>query len=380
MPGSCSSNTLNGCSSCAPGLVLFSIEASTSQSKVGFGCLSGSSNDRTYYKIKTANGSENFSESDSNIICYKYNLSLNYSEMQSYSFIVDKFGFIAIGLNALIQMNFNEGGTEGCEEPVTDLTNNGSYFYQSVAKKNACEEDQVTTYGELGNIPGSLYCTPSNGPFVPGCNENCQAFDGCERNGSNHSSSCYAEFDGKSVRSNGSKNVNSQVFSSLDWDLLFDLTKQSTTKKLEVLKNNQPQNCNGDTCGEGKDACWGGGGCFGISDNNLDDLEANTTTSQKLKFKIGTAKEGFDKTYKSVSGKVKFYISSEEDIEEGRTPCCNDDFSGTVVKETGYSISAGSTFKNDYLASDAGDFDNNDQSHVGETICPCYTIDSVSFI
>jgi hypothetical protein len=162
-----------------------------------------------------------------------------------------------------------------------------------------------------------------------------------------------------------------------DLSFFYNLCQSSVSTKIGILEANQPQNCDGTTCGEGKDACWGGGGCFGISDNNLDDPNAASTTAQKLKFKIATIKEGFDKKYKSVSGKVKFYYGGTD----GKTPCCDDDFDGTVVKEAGYSISSGSsTFKNDYLASDAGDFDNNDQTHVGETICPCITIDNVSLI
>jgi hypothetical protein len=266
------------------------VVAQTSQDFSGFPC--GEINNQTYYKIKSASGSENYSASDVNVICLNFNSSLNYSENQSYSFIIDEFGFIAIGLNALIQMNFNEAGTEGCEEPVTDLTNNGSYFYQSIAKKNACEEDQVTTYGQLGNIPGSLYCTPSNDPLVPGCNENCQAFDGCERNGSNYFSSCYAEFQGTSASSNLSQSVNSQVISSLDWDFFFNLTKQSTTKKLEVLKNNDTQaliingNCSYFTCGSGgQEDCWSSWDGTVIADIGKG-AGATSATSQKWETRV----------------------------------------------------------------------------------------------
>jgi hypothetical protein len=158
------------------------------------------------------------------------------------------------------------------------------YFYQSIAKKTACEEDQVTTYGQLGNIPGSLYCTPSNAPLVPGCNENCQAFDGCQRNGSNYFGSCYAEFEGTSASSNLSQSVNSQVISSLDWDFFFDLTKQSTTKKLEVLKNNEPYNCDGDTCGGGPEDCWSAWGGTFVADTGKE--AAINATSQRWKTRV----------------------------------------------------------------------------------------------
>lgn len=44
-----------------------------------------------------------------------------------------------------------------------------------------------------------------------------------------------------------------------------------------------------------------------------------------------------------------------------------------------YSISSGSTFKDDYFAADCGEFDNDDQTLVGETINICYIVDKVDF-
>ena len=174
---------------------------------------------------------------------------------------------------------------------------------------------------------------------------------------------------------NKSYSINAGYQSPKDLNFFYNIAKQIVNIKIQILEENKPQNCNEGTCGEGKDACWGSASSFSITDNNLDDSNAASTTAQKLKFKIAASKQGFDKTYKSVSGKVKFYYGGTG----GKTPCCDDDFDGTVVKETGYSISAGSTFKNDYFASDAGDFDNDDQSHVGETISICYTVDNISF-
>jgi hypothetical protein len=148
------------------------------------------------------------------------------------------------------------------------------------------------------------------------------------------------------------------------------------SKQISRLKINKFP-CTNDCClkcGDGKkDDCWGGFGGFSVVDPS--------TTISKAALKIGVIKEGFDKEYKSVSGKVKFYIPTEQDIEEGRTPCCNDDFSGTVVKETGYSL-GGSDFKEgQYLATDIGELSNKQfTAYVGEFISVCVTIDSVSFI
>ena len=61
----------------------------------------------------------------------------------------------------------------------------------------------------------------------------------------------------------------------------------------------------------------------------------------------------------------------------GKTPCCDDDFDGTVVKEQGYSLSTGSTFKEDYYAADGGEVTN--ESLEDEQLSYCYTIDNISF-
>ena len=377
MPGSCSSNALNGCANCGPGLVLFAITATTSQSKVGYGCLSGGSSNNPYAR-KSSNGGRSSNNAD-NFICENVSSSRSYSSFESYSYKVDKFGIIAIGINANTSAKLAFAGSVGCEEP-EDVSGTNSYFYKSIAKKNSCEEDYVASGGDCppdcGSMPGIFYCPPPS----EGAGE-CSNTISCISSTSNSSAQSSSFFEDYYANSSYNKYIKTALNDEKNLQFFYDLCESSVSAKIGILKNNGSQNCNGNTCGEGKDACWGAaGGCFGISDNNLDDPDASSTTAQKLKFKVATIKEGFDKKYKSVSGKVKFYIPTEQDIEDGRTPCCNDDFSGTVVKEAGYSISVGSTFKNDYLASDAGDFDNSNQSYVGQAICPCITVDSVSFI
>jgi hypothetical protein len=372
MPGSCSSNALNGCANCGPALTLWVISTFTSQSKVGFTCLNGeSSNNR--YASKSSSGGRSSHNTD-NFICENVGSSRSYSSFESYSYKVDKFGIIAIGINANTNGTLTFDGSVGCEEP-EDVSGTDNYFYQSIAKKNSCEEDYVTSAGDFGGMPGILYCPPPSAG-AGDCNNNIS----CTTSTSNSSAQSSSSFQDYYSNSSLNKNIKTSLNDVKNLQFFYGLCQSSVSTKIGILEANQPQNCVGTTCGEDKDACWGLFYPFSIADNNLDDPNAMSTTAQKLKFKISTPEEGFDKTYKSVSGKVKLYIPSEQDIEEGRTPCCNDDFSGTVVKETGYSISAGGIFKQYYFAANAGDFDNNDQSHVGQTIVACATIDNVSFI
>jgi hypothetical protein len=380
MPGSCSSNALNGCASCGPGLVLFQISASTSESMVGLGCLDGTNpSPKKVYFSKSSQSNYNYNASD-NVIDLSTNESFNNSYSENITCFSDKYGIIIC--TSTISSNASDSGF------YKDRYSQGTSFGGSIscskaARKSSCEaepETQCKLGGDCAKNP-EMGCPGSDSGTCPieDCNESISCTSHTV-NGEESNSIQGGPFN-LWAKDNATYNFQAKVASEKDLSFFYGLCQSSVSTKIGLLEANQPQNCAGTTCGEGKDACWGAaGGCFGISDNNLDDPDASSTTAQKLKFKIATIKEGFDETYKSVSGKVKFYIPTEQDIEEGRTPCCNDDFSGTVVKETGYSISAGSTFKNDYLASNAGDFDNSNQSYVGQSICPCITVDSVSFI
>jgi hypothetical protein len=378
MPGSCSSSELNGCASCGPNLNLFVLNASTSQEKVGFGCLNGDfSNDPFGSKIGSGGKSRNAAD---NVICYSSNTSLNYSHNEKYSYAIDEFGIIAIGLNAVISMNFSDYAGDGCDIYI-DGTAVGSYFYQSVAKKNSCEEDRITQDGNLGSVPGNLYCTPNPGPVSPDCSESCNNIDTCTISSSQYTNQCDASTDVSGftywANSSLSEYIRFSLNENKNLSFFYNLCKSSVEKKMSLLESNGPQNCQNERCGDGKkDDCWGSASPFSIVDNNLDDPNANSTTSQKLKFKIAAPKEEFGKKYKSISGRVIFYYGGTE----GKTPCCDDDFDGTIVEEKSYSISSGPTFKDDYFAVECGGFDNDDQSLVGETINICYTIDNIYFI
>lgn len=362
MPGSCSSKTLNGCSSCVPDLVLFALSASTTQG------MAGHFHEGKYYARFSSNFNRSFyyanvSEEDNCIgDPTKAGGSSSMKNEAIYNYMVDRFGNIVIYVTGSGSSGHTGWMAVCCAEgdpysPYLWLSSGHDYQLKTFSAGTICDPGKTETT-ETCNISDpddvGVQCAGTGCEFEP-FEGDCGRFLRCKDDQS------YTD----------QKNL--QFFNSL--------AQSSVSQKIDILTNNESSDCHGAKCGNlQKDDCWGGGGCFTISDNNLDDPEANMTTSQKLKFKIGIEKEGFDETYKSISGKVKFYIPSEQDIEEERTPCCNDDFSGTVVKEAGYSISADLTFKNDYLASDAGDFDNNDQSHAGEAICPCYTIDSISFV
>jgi hypothetical protein len=381
MPGSCSSNSLNGCAACGPSLVLFYISASTSREMVGLSCLDGSApNPPIRYFSKNISANETLYGATNIPNCPgSLTTNVSYTYTENMLCLVDAYGEIICSVSLSSFQNSSMNGLEtSCADP-KPINKSGSVTCSKKARKTSCEEEPETECIE------SDWCAEDGGCASYSCVSPCTTAVSCTKYTENGKDAYdYVSKIGgieKYYRFDNSSNYKTTIASSKTLSYFYDLCKSSVSKKMDLLKNNGPQNCDGDKCGSGgKDDCWGGGGCFTISANGLSDPNSNSATAQELKFKVATIKEGFDKKYKSVSGKVKYYISSDQDIEENRNPCCNSDFSGTVVKEAGYSISAGETFKNDYLASDAGDFNNSDQSHVGEAICPCITIDNVSFV
>lgn len=166
---------------------------------------------------------------------------------------------------------------------------------------------------------------------------------------------------------------NTETYSEpIDDNVLLGLASGSVSKKIRIFENNESQNCDGDKCGTGeKDDCWSTGS-FGIVEK---------PSVCRAKYKVYVEKEPFKKSYKSISGQLILYIPSEQDIEQGRTPCCNDDFSGTILQTNGFSINGSQTFKKDYVSSDAGNSDSSSfQNHIGEGVGICIKITAVSFL
>lgn len=370
MASSCSSEN-NGCANCAPNLSLWSISASTSQSKVGHVRYSN------YYAALIR------------ILNYSYFTGKippctlsgesgggngSFSSLAIYNYKIDTFGNIAIYITGSYKASYTNTTDNPNQDPCCSQ-NGGSGNSQTVSTENKCNPTQTTTtedcsnYGE-GNesdicpYPGITMsdCSSINPQDCTSSTSETEETLAC-----GYTLECGAT----------TQCTDSTTYTNLkDLQFFYGLCQSSVSTKINIFKNNNAQNCDGTTCGEGKDACWGAAGSFSIVDNNLDDPNANSTTSQKLKFKIATPKEGFDKKYKSISGRVIFYYGGTG----GKTPCCDDDFDGTIAEERSYSISAGSTFKDDYFAIDCGEFDNDDQSLVGETINICYTVDNIEFI
>jgi hypothetical protein len=388
MANLCSSSQLNGCANCGSNLSLFAISTSVSQAKFGYACLDESAGGPF---LATSTSSNLNSQGIETLICGADNTLCSYSFSSRLNYGVDSYGQIFIGTNSSLLYSYNSYFKDGCGScsPPNESFSTDNYSSQTISKRNACEEDKTTSSDPFG--PPNLCMVPCDSP---GCSNSysCEKVINTDSDSTNFDGIftptppctdcdgnpiiCPPPF-GYSVTSNLSANIIQSVSNICTLSLVYGLCKSSAEVKISLLESNGPQDCQNGKCGDGKkDDCWGSASPFSIVDNNLDDPNANSTTSQKLKFKIAAPKEGFDKKYKSISGRVILYYGGTE----GKTPCCDDDFDGTVVGENSYSISAGQTFKDDYFAANCGAFDNDDQSSVGETINICYTIDRITFI
>jgi hypothetical protein len=374
MPGSCLSNSLNGCVACAPGLSIWFIEATSSESLGGYSCFDASVESpvvryQTYNENSSYTIHYDVSDTPGNDSYGDYGNSYDYT----YSIIkfVDKYGNIISTNTYISKYNYSLYYLDypGFFNFFTQV--NGSTDVNKEAKSQndpfGPEPEPITTTSR--SVSGECSeSDPDSCPNDPGTNGYPSQTPTSETETEDitckTSEYSLAKVNGMYLvdASNDLYTEKKTISAPKSLSDINSLTTSAVSKKITILEDNES---------------WGlSAGYFSIIDNNLNDPEALSTTSQKLKFKIATIKEGFDKKYKSVSGTVKFYYGGTE----GKTPCCNDDFDGTVVKSAGFSISAGETFKNDYFASDAGDFDNSDQSLVGETINACYIIDNISYI
>lgn len=361
MPSSCSSEN-NGCISCAPNLSLWSISALTSQSKVGYGCL-----DNQFTTDVYATMTENLIEVErgSPYFCTISgewgNYTWIYNSITQFIYIIDKYGNIVI---------LNTNKTDG----------NLNYIFTNPNQDATTTTTAIVRFRNLVNYESCPISIKSD-DYCLYCGSECegicyQSIDYPCPSWGDSSSSCTVATCSAISTCPYSYNMTTTISDIKNLSFFYDLCKSSVSTKISILESNNPQNCAQDTCGEGRDACWVAAGGFSIADNNLDDPNASSTTSQKLKFKIAAPKEGFSKTYKSISGRVIFYYGGTG----GKTPCCDNDFDGTIAEERSYSISASSIFKDNYFAVDCGEFDNDDQSLVGETINICYTVDKIQFI
>jgi hypothetical protein len=261
------------------------IEATTTQGFVGYLCGD------TYYQNRNYSGNKSRFYRDEDAPCYFGQLSASETSIESYSFIVDEFGLIAIGLNNTTTQREVENFSIGCDEPEFSNTNL-SYFYQRTAKENSCEEDTVFETGEP--IAADFACPSPLPPITVQCTTiNCSGPESCERTSTTYQQNCQWSPNDDIIIFilTLSKSLDIRLSETLDWSFFFGLTKSSATKKLTILENNNTQvtiidgDCSYFTCGSEPDACWSSWNFTTIVDTG-EGAGAISATSQKWKTRV----------------------------------------------------------------------------------------------
>jgi hypothetical protein len=363
MPGSCSSNSLNGCASCAPGLALFSVSASAN-----FPAPTACPEylNESYSGSKSYNGSTTYACNPP----YEFGPCSyvgGYNASTSASTVTTVTESESEGLTTITTIYSFTSSTKGS---TNDTCANRNPIPDSVADcTNTQSSTSITKIDSCGNSTSSYSSTYNpclEGGFVVDWVGGCYNTDGstCDT-----TTTC-DRVTVKSTKGPGTTFCKSYGMGVMQSQLVktnekkYDKPESIVDKQISKLKtNNFGAACK---CGEGeKDDCWGGFGGFTFANP--------TVTISKAALKIGVIKEGFDKKYKSVGGTVSFYYGGTG----GKTPCCNDDFDGTVVTSMGFSLGGSDFLQGQYLATDIGQLSTGP---IGQTVGACIEITSISFV
>jgi hypothetical protein len=124
----------------------------------------------------------------------------------------------------------------------------------------------------------------------------------------------------------------------IDPEEKIELLKESIDKKMRIAKNNEPSDCLGTVCGNGKYACWGGVGSF---------TPVASPSIRKLQLGV-VANRNLLKKYKSISGSIKVFIPAPWDEESGDPEpnnCpCSTGFEGQMLKTIGFSMNSSAQY------------------------------------
>lgn len=153
---------------------------------------------------------------------------------------------------------------------------------------------------------------------------------------------------------------------------------QISNKIFELVKNNSPHSdgIGGITqCGDGaKDDCWGIVESIFFSP----DINGCNASNSQIALKVAVSSEDFSKKYASIKGKVILYSGGTG----GKTPCCNDDFDGTIENEYSFNLDGSSNFTPNGLELSAQDLGSLNSANYNESVTfnICVSIEKIKFL
>lgn len=294
----------------------------------------------------------NYNASNSCAGCSDASASVNMISSFNATFrrLVDDFGEVYTIANKFLYYSIvgkNKYNDCNWPAPVEDQWGDQGNYMVAILPRKKCEPITVT---QAGSLPGVIFSTTcGSGPlagFAYGdmqCNKKAEcnkiidqgksqykSTEACG-DGANNFNSTYGM---STTVSNGGSPTTNQAGS---------LAQEAIDKKFDILLKNQPQNCQGDKCGESEDDCWGLWNIltWPYGPNDLSNNEAEVVKFKSALRVSAVQKELEDLKIKSIVGKFYLY---KYDWANPLTPCCNkDSFNGTIFYTIPFNIINGET-------------------------------------
>jgi hypothetical protein len=360
--------------------VIFSLDATTSQAKVGFSCLNGQGSQK-YLNFRANGSSYRSGYSTNNPQTWTDDWTYNTTKQSRYIYMVQEYGIITVyeDKNFIYQGTWDiyDGDSFSLYTDATLTTNPPRIQCEIVDEEDPvlvpvviAAEDVITGPTEAGLLEAE-FCTPQiincqyvgrpascrsnncygldecfegscDGPEIscqagtaaPTCGNPCDRDIGCT-NGRTMYYNYYNSYDCRFSASNGYEE-NKETFSNFSNralanevtdDFVYQICKESTTKKIEKLKTNIIGTCEPLTNPDENWSSFSNGIVVSAKVIN------NIPTAQQAIFRVCVPKENVDK---SIEVKGKFYLY----IGATCASCCldEDNFGGTIVASESITI------------------------------------------
>ena len=234
-------------------------------------------------------------ENSKEIMNFSYNASDNIIDLKNFEndtyngnlsivYTVDELGVI---VNST-RYNISYTSSASYQDKFTSYDYPKNFTCIKNPKISSCElePEENCIYG------GRCAITPQEcevNPATYACSENTNDSLNCTQHRRNDQDSSFISGGGPNGNLWASSNCNYSFINELlgvkDWDFFFDLAKESVDVKINILKNNDPQNCDGDICGSEPEDCWNFWAYTTVADTGAG-AGAINATSQKWKTRL----------------------------------------------------------------------------------------------
>lgn len=285
---------------------------------------------------------------------------------------VDGYGRLLTNHYAAENGSGNGSYTKPGECPLENYTFVGKLKYYW---KNGVTEELINT------LTYTFPCDPENynvSPWYGGCGGGTTSEVTCNRTVDDYDTECG---ENKSGNTKGHHILTLSADQSLQ-DRYDAFAKNISNKIFSLKKTNQQHHIGGGNIGVcesgGVDDCWSIISEIGFSAPDVQE-EYCTASNYQIALKIAISSEDFTKKgYASIKGKVRLYTGGTG----GKTPCCSDDFDGTILEEYNFTLNGQNNFNPNNIKLNAQDLGELNSADYFEdmSISICITITEIQFL